>query len=201
MKKDSFLRNLFLPFRLNPTIPTILYIYILYHEKEQETQLQPVQDRSIISSRSRFLRRRDEDRDVLSIWRREGLPSVVCNCRSCEGVTHQEQTVYTSGRVFADTGRDDNINRETSVCLGSQRDTRQVARIVRGMKRESTVASKPNVCSVRLSRDYTRLEELRRREEWIDFSQISEFFLSFHSYRRRLSSPKIILYISMYQQR
>lgn len=123
MKKDSFLRNLFLPFRLNPTIPTILYIYILYHEKEQETQLQPVQDRSIISSRSRFLRRRDEDRDVLSIWRREGLPSVVCNCRSCEGVTHQEQTVYTSGRVFADTGRDDNINRETSVCLG-QRDTR-----------------------------------------------------------------------------
>lgn len=124
MKKDSFLRNLFLPFRLNPTIPTILYIYILYHEKEQETQLQPVQDRSIISSRSRFLRRRDEDRDVLSIWRREGLPSVVCNCRSCEEVTHQEQTVYTSGRVFADTGRDDNINRETSVCLGSQRDTR-----------------------------------------------------------------------------
>lgn len=123
MKKDSFLRNLFLPFRLNPTIPTILYIYILYHEKEQETQLQPVQDRSIISSRSRFLRRRDEDRDVLSIWRREGLPSVVCNCRSCEEVTHQEQTVYTSGRVFADTGRDDNINRETSVCLGSQRDT------------------------------------------------------------------------------
>lgn len=126
MKKDSFLRNLFLPFRLNPTIPTILYkyIYIVPRGGEGNATTTAVQDRSIISSRSRFLRRRDEDRDVLSIWRREGLPSVVCNCRSCEGVTHQEQTVYTSGRVFADTGRDDNINRETSVCLGSQRDTR-----------------------------------------------------------------------------
>lgn len=123
MKKDSFLPSKpFFTFS-SKSYDTNYIVYILYHEKEQETQLQPVQDRSIISSRSRFLRRRDEDRDVLSIWRREGLPSVVCNCRSCEGVTHQEQTVYTSGRVFADTGRDDNINRETSVCLG-QRDTR-----------------------------------------------------------------------------
>lgn len=125
MKKDSFLPSKpFFTFssKSYDTNYTV-HIYIVPREGAGNATTTAVQDRSIISSRSRFLRRRDEDRDVLSIWRREGLPSVVCNCRSCEGVTHQEQTVYTSGRVFADTGRDDNINRETSVCLG-QRDTR-----------------------------------------------------------------------------
>lgn len=126
MKKDSFLPSKpFFTFssKSYDTNYTV-HIYIVPREGAGNATTTAVQDRSIISSRSRFLRRRDEDRDVLSIWRREGLPSVVCNCRSCEEVTHQEQTVYTSGRVFADTGRDDNINRETSVCLGSQRDTR-----------------------------------------------------------------------------
>lgn len=92
MKKDSFLRNLFYPFRRNSTIRTILYI--LYYDSQRRRKHNcTVQDRSIISSRSRFF---VIETKSSSIWRRE-LPSVVCNYRSCEGVTHQEQTVYTVG--------------------------------------------------------------------------------------------------------
>lgn len=115
MKKDS------------PSKPLLFLVEILLlcwirngSNNEEGTRLQSSSsrdDRSIISSRSRFFV--VVEIGPLSISSSSGderLPSVVCNYRSREGVTHRIYSVYT-GRVFADTGRDDNINRETSVCL------------------------------------------------------------------------------------
>lgn len=83
----------FLPFsskfyNTNYTIYTILRF-----ATEEETQLHC--SRSIDNFLEiSFLRHRDE---VVVYLATRGLPSVVCNYRSCEGVTHQEQTVYTVG--------------------------------------------------------------------------------------------------------
>lgn len=161
----------FLPFsskfyNTNYTIYTILRF-----ATEEETQLHC--SRSIDNFLEiSFLRHRDE---VVVYLATRGLPSVVCNYRSCEGVTHQEQTVYTVGCLsipvvtITSTARRAFVWATRHEIGGGE---------MRSVKPESTVASKPNVCSMRLSRDYTRLEELRRREESrenvcsVDFSQI-----------------------------